>query len=122
MSFRELEDFAAIPLLEELDFVTELLLDPIASLQDDEGAELLLDLGFCELLDTAFCELLDFTAEDEEVLSLRELEEFVAIPLLEELDFAMVLLLDRKVELLLDPIASLQDDEGAELLLDFALL
>ena len=51
---------------------------------------------------------------EEDFLSLRELEEFVAIPLLEELDLAMVLLLD--------PIASLQDDEGAELLLDFALL
>ena len=55
-------------------------------------------------------------------MSLRELEEFAAIPLLEELDLTTVLLLDRKVELLLDPIASLQDDEGTELLLDFALL
>ena len=55
-------------------------------------------------------------------MSFRELEDFAAISLLEELDFAMVLLLDRKVELLLDPIASLQDDEGAELLLDFAEL
>ncbi len=45
LSFRELEEFAAIVLLEELDFVTELLLDPIASLQDDEGAELLLDFA-----------------------------------------------------------------------------
>jgi hypothetical protein len=47
---------------------------------------------------------------------LRELEEFAAIVLLEELDFAM--------ELLLDPIppSGVQDDEGAELLLDFALL
>ena len=55
---------------------------------------------------------------------MRELEDFAAIPLLEELDFAMVLLLDRKVELSLDPIppSGVQDDEGAELLLDFALL
>ena len=45
MSFRELEEFAAIVLLEELDFAMELLLDPIASLQDDEGAELLLDFA-----------------------------------------------------------------------------
>ena len=55
-------------------------------------------------------------------MSFRELEEFAAIPLLEELDLTTVLLLDRKVELLLDPIASLQDDEGAELLLDFAMV
>ena len=48
-------------------------------------------------------------------MSFRELEEFAAIPLLEELDFAMVLLLDRKVELLLDPIppSGVQDDDMA---------
>ena len=45
MSFRELEEFVAIVLLEELDFAMELLLDPITSLQDDEGAELLLEEG-----------------------------------------------------------------------------
>ena len=36
---------------------------------------------------------------EEDFLSFRELEEFVAIPLLEELDFAMVLLLDSSPEL-----------------------
>ena len=100
LSFWKLEELIESTLLEDFALM-ELLLDPSRLLLLRMTLEELLD--FAELDDAA--ELLDFAELDED-LPFWKLEELIESTLLE--DFALM-------ELLLDPIATLQDDEERSL-------
>ena len=108
-----LEDNLSPRKLEELIGSTELLLDFAELLLNsafelEDFAELLLDSG--SLPGMTEEELLDFTELDDDLVSFSSFdEEDFAFSLLEE--FFWTLELDDFAELLLDPIASLQDDD-----------
>jgi len=78
-------------MLDELETINELLLDPIAAFQDDDVNKIADD----DIWTFTDDDVAEDTADDDDT-SLRELEEFEAI---------------HEDELLLDPIVMLQDDE-----------